>query len=225
MFTIKLITLIVLLQLANCSKQCNDEFDLALLNAIKQNRDKIEPTTVDGYGPEFHYRTRLVNFTGRAKLDQITLSGLSTLRRSGNAVLINNRNGQSQLRAQLALGVVKINMASKLYLFGIGRTTQLTGRIAHVDVNITIKYNPETKETSLKQLEVNEVDGFSLSVDSKSRFDLTSRFINRVIKNLANSFQRLTMHAIESALFKTLHNSLKESKVFRMIFENKTCLL
>ena len=198
----------------------NDVFDQVILDIVKQNRNELEPIQIPDHGSGFGVPFGRFNVTGEAKFHDIQLSGLSTLRRSGEAYVQKTRIGDYILSGKLAIGVLNINMSGSLNFLGVGPQKAFEGRIVHIDADLIVLYNAAERQFKLRKFEINELDGFTLRLKTR-RMSLVNALSNRIMQRLLNSFERITKQTIEDAFSKILSRIMNKSNVLKTLIERE----
>lgn len=204
----------------DAKNQRNRDLDLVILDVIQQHGSDIEPVRIPDHGYNFHHKWRRVNVSGEAKFFDIKLSGLSTVRRSGDCFVERTRIGNYLITANLALGPLKYDMKGTVNLFGVGPKRHFYGRMVHLDADMTIMYSAQTDRFSLKSYTVKEINGLTLQM-AQRWYSISDKVINRTIKTFLDQFETISRHTIESAFSKMLQASVNGSKILRRMVENE----
>lgn len=195
----------------------NARLDQIIRQAIRDHGDEIEPLQTADQAVGFDRKVGPLRVSGEVKLQNITLAGLSTLRRSGESSLSRTRYGNVELKVKLALGVLNYKTLGRVRFLGFGTGAEYTGRIEHIELEAVVHYHAPTEELYIKFFKLHELEGLTLKYKGPGPLGLLNAVSNQVIKATLAVFRPLFRLSIERASLRFLREAIRDSTFLKDI--------
>lgn len=183
----------------------NDVFD-QILESVRKS-EKLDPLKLPEQVSKFDKKV-LVRFHGEAKLYNGTLTGISTIHRTGNSRFNMTEYG-IDVFADVALGALDVNYKAHIKFMGKGPTVDMHVHIAYVRLLAEVAQGKES-EMALKQFKVLRLDGFKLKINGLGPL---SAIFNFFTKHFTNLFKNQVKNKVEKVIRGTLIKKIKELKL------------
>lgn len=184
---------------ATAEQHANEVFD-QILESVSQS-EELDPFHLPDQVSGFD-RTILVRWHGETRIYNATLTGLSTVRRTGDCRFQMDENG-IDVMADVGVGALNLNSKAHIKFMGVGPTVDLH---VHIDyVRILLEALQVDGVLQLRQFKVQELRGFQLKIKGlgplSSMFNFFSKYFTKVCKGLVRSrVEKVLRRLIEKKL-------------------------
>lgn len=178
-------------------------FDNILKAVISQKADLIDPFALESIDLEFSQRVTFVRVSGSAKLDDISLSGLKTLKRTGPVNQATDElTGDKRTTLQLAVGPLNFTSTGKIKFLGVTLNRKFLGKINFMEFETTLKALKNSQKIEVESYDIIQMKDLSLKASSikSSALGLTDAVTNTVIRMAIRLFRKRITVSTERAL-------------------------
>lgn len=180
-------------------------FDNILKGHIKARRELIDPVNVTDVGLAFSRKVGLFNVRGEIKFDNVLLTGLSSIKRSGDSVVENLVDGQKLYTIGLSAQSLNLSTTGRIKFLGIGNQRDFKGGITSLQFILAVKVNGTAKPigVQLDDFKLIKLDGLNLQTKGAAlrTFDF---FTNTAIRASLATFRRTIKLTVEMVVKRIL---------------------
>ena len=177
--------------------------DNILKAVIAQKGHLIDPYALDPIDLPFKQKIGPIRISGFAKLDQISLSGLTTLKRTGAATQItaNDGSGDKITTVRMAVGPLTFTSSGKIKFAGISTTKKFLGKISFMEFETTLKAIKSNQKIEVESYDIIQMRDLSMRATGlNDRTGPSSAILNTVIRLTMRLFRKRIRDGTEKAL-------------------------
>ncbi|KAK8772564.1 hypothetical protein V5799_024194 [Amblyomma americanum] len=184
-------------------QHANEVFD-QILESVSQS-ERLDPLQLPEQVAGFD-RTFLVRFHGETRLYNTTLTGLSTVRRTGNCRFQMDDKGLDVL-ADVGVGALDLDSKAHVKFMGRGPTVDLH---VHIDyVRVLLEALQVDGVVQLRQFKVQELLGFALKINGLGPLSYMFNFFSTYFTML---FKGIVRSRVEKVLSAQIEKKIRELK-------------
>ena len=141
------------------SGQFNDAFDRIIETYKDQEKVLKNETLIADQKAKAESKVGLLTFSYEFGFQNITLFGMDTLRRIGDADRFETRYGNTELRAGIALGPLKLRFTTVTKVLGIGPKLPYEAELTDVSAAAVLHFHPKNERIYVKSFTLREFTG------------------------------------------------------------------
>ena len=207
---------------ATQSKDFNERLDTIIKKQIEEHLEEWSPLKLENYTVKFEkpvgFGILKTNVTGVASLNNITLSGLTTIKRVGDAFLAKTKYGNTEMKVTLAIGPLNLNINGLASLLGASAKMAAEGKVDVVEASATLHFHPKTEEVYVKDFSLGQLKGLNVKVTKYPLF-FTRLVMNQFIKVSLNTLNPVIKFAISKSGVTLLQDVVVDNDFIKQIMK------
>lgn len=180
-----------------------------ILNKRTSDDSELDPIRVSDSGFEFRRKVAMVSITGIAKFSNITISGLSNLKRVKDIETEKLDEYKSSMTIFLGVQNINLNMDGALKFMGVGPSRKFEGVVDNLVLEMQLVYNQLNDDVRVSILKVSEMG--KLNLKAAGGFKVVDAVTNSVLKTALSSFDKMVRYGIELTFSKIAERFMSQA--------------
>lgn len=214
--------IILLLVTFSCLSKADPKPDPSFNEVIDSILDKrtsedteIDPIRVDDSGFEFTRKLGFIIVNGIAKFSNITITGLSNLKRVRDIETEKLDEFKSSMTIFLGVEKIKLNMDGVLKFMGIGPSRKFDGDVDSLVLEIQLVHNQLDDNVKVAVMKVVEMG--RLQLKASGSYKVVDSITNSVIKTSLSSFAKMIRYGVELTFSRVAERFMAQSEDIKRV--------
>jgi len=165
-----------------------------------------------------------INITSEGGFDDITLHGVTSLRRVADAYLAPTKYGNTELKLSLAVGPLRLQATGFISLLGVTIKLSYEAVVVHVDASAVLHYHPPLEQIYVKSFNLGDLDGIKLKV--KSLPGLITPFVtNQLIKAAVSTLKPVIRIAVKTSAESVISSVVLDNDFLKRVMTRSNDLI
>ncbi|XP_067006417.1 mite allergen Der p 7 [Anabrus simplex] len=199
----------------------NEYFD-SLVTQLREffKNNSLDPMVLPNVGQSFSFKDLLgVTWHGELELQEISVSGLSQLTRSGDATLGYN-NKKLEIQVELGFDDIQLDSVFVAQIMNIGPKGNVEGSIQNLKIYIDIDADMATFDISLKDLKITDAGKIDVQVHGQGLLDLLVDAITDTVNTILHD---VVVQVIAQEVRSVVEKALDEIDIDCLITGGSNC--
>ena len=185
----------------------------SILAKRKSEPGDLDPIKIDDKGIDFERKVGFVKVHGIAKFRNISIEGLSQLKREGDVTTEKLSEEKNRMTVHIEISNLKAHMEGVIKFMGVGIVRQFSGTIEKVKGEAQLILDKPNDKLELSKFKLTDKSGLVLKVEGS--FVIVDSITNYVIKTAVNTFNTYFGYGIEFSLNRLFADTVAKSDALK----------